>query len=381
MDKGRFLIETHLRTGQPIAQLAAAHGVSRGWLYKLLARYRREGPAGLEPRSRRPKTSPTRIADLYEDEIVRLRKELTEQGFDAGAETIHFHMATPGRNVPSVATIWRVLKARGFVTPEPHKRPKSSWTRFVAEFPNECWQADVTHVEVANGVVYEVLNVIDDHSRLCVASHVFVSTRSPDVVRTLHKAAESWGYPQRLLTDNGRIFTSPLGSGVGAMETELLSLGIGTKHGKPYHPQTQGKVERFHQTMKKFVVAQDPAETKKQLQGQLNRFVSYYNTERPHRGIGRRIPLEVWRAREKAGPIGPKIDASGYRIRHDKVDRGGSVTLRYKGKLHHIGVGCPYAGWRVILLVAGLDVRVLGLDGSPLRHLTLDPSVDYQRMP
>jgi transposase InsO family protein len=381
MDKGRFLIETHLRTGQPIAQLAAAHGVSRGWLYKLLARYRREGPAGLEPRSRRPKTSPTRIADLYEDEIVSIRKELTEQGFDAGAETIHFHMATPGRNVPSVATIWRVLKARGFVTPEPHKRPKSSWTRFVAEFPNECWQADVTHVEVANGVIYEVLNVIDDHSRICVASHVFVSTRSPDVVRTLHKAAESWGYPQRLLTDNGRIFTSPLGSGVGAMETELLSLGIGTKHGKPYHPQTQGKVERFHQTMKKFVVAQDPAETKKQLQGQLNRFVSYYNTERPHRGIGRRIPLEVWRSREKAGPIGPKIDASGYRIRHDKVDRGGSVTLRYKGKLHHIGVGCPYAGWRVILLVAGLDVRVLGLDGSPLRHLTLDPSVDYQRMP
>ena len=381
MDKGRFLIETHLRTGQPIAELAAAHGVSRGWLYKLLARYRREGPEGLEPRSKRPKSSPTRIADLYEDEIVRLRKELTDAGFDAGAETIHFHMATPGRDVPSVSTIWRVLKARGFVTPQPHKRPKSSWTRFVAEFPNECWQADVTHVEVADGVLYEVLNVIDDHSRLCVASHVFVSTRSPDVVRTLHKAAESWGYPQRLLTDNGRIFTSPLGSGVGAMETELLSLGIGTRHGKPYHPQTQGKVERFHQTLKKYVVAQDPAQTKKQLQGQLNRFVSYYNTVRPHRGIGRRIPLDAFNAREKAGPIGPKIDASGYRIRHDKVDRGGSVTLRYRGKLHHIGVGCPYAGWRVILLVAGLDVRVLGLDGSPLRHLTLDPSVDYQRMP
>ncbi len=133
--------------------------------------------------------------------------------------------------------------------------------------------------------------------------------------------------------------------------------------------------------MKKFVVAQDPAETKKQLQGQLNRFVSYYNTERPHRGIARRIPLEAWSAREKAGPIGPRIEAAGHRIRHDKVDRSGSVTLRYKGKLHHIGVGCPYTGWRVILLVAGLDIQVLGLDGSPLRHLTLDPSVDYQRMP
>ena len=137
MDKGRFLIETHLRTGRPIAELAAAHGLSRGWLYKLLARYRTEGLVGLEPRSRRPKTSPTRIADLYEDEIVRIRKELVDAGFDAGAETIHFHMATPGRQVPSPSTIYRVLRARGFVTPEPHKRPKSSWTRFVAEFPNE----------------------------------------------------------------------------------------------------------------------------------------------------------------------------------------------------------------------------------------------------
>jgi transposase InsO family protein len=200
VDKSQFLIETHLRTGRPIAELAAAHGVSRGWLYKLLARYRGEGLAGLEPRSRRPKTSPSRIADLYEDEIVRIRKELVDSGFDAGAETIHFHMATPGREVPSASTIYRVLKARGFVTPEPHKRPKSSWTRFVAAFPNECWQADVTHVEVADGVVYEVLNIIDDHSRLCVASKMFVTTRSPDVVRTLHKAAATWGYPQRFLT-------------------------------------------------------------------------------------------------------------------------------------------------------------------------------------
>jgi transposase InsO family protein len=381
MDKGRFLIETHLRTGRSIKELAAAHAVSESWLFKLLRRYRLEGPAGLEPRSRRPKTSPTRIADLYEDEIVRVRKELADGGFDAGAETIHFHMATPGRQVPSVSTIHRVLVARGFVTPEPHKRPKSSWKRFVAEFPNECWQADVTHVEVADGVVYEVLNIIDDHSRLCVASKLFVTTRSPDVVRTLHKAAATWGYPQRFLTDNGRIFTTPLGSGVGAMELELLSLGIATTHGRPYHPQTQGKVERFHQTLKKYLAKQEPATTKKLLQGQLNRFAEYYNTERPHRGIGRRRPIEAFGAREKAGPIGPRIEAGGYRIRHDKVDRGGSVTLRYKGKLHHIGVGCPYAGWRVILLVAGLDVRVIGLDGSPLRHLTLDPSVDYQRIP
>jgi hypothetical protein len=116
-------------------------------------------------------------------------------------------------------------------------------------------------------------------------------------------------------------------------------------------------------------------------QGQLNHFAGYYNGERPHRSLGRRTPLEAWRVREKVGPIGQRIEAAGYRVRHDKVDAGGSVTLRHKGKLHHIGIGCPYAGWRVILLVDGLDVRILGLDGSPLRHLTLDPSVDYQRIP
>jgi transposase InsO family protein len=293
MDKGRFLIETHLETGRPIAGLAAAHDVSRGWLYKLLTRYRLEGEAGLEPRSRRPKTSPTRIADLYEDEIVRIRKELAEDGLDAGAETIHFHMSTPGREVPSVSTIYRVLVARGFVTPEPHKRPRSSWSFFCAEFPNECWQADVTHVEVADGVVYEVLNVIDDHSRLCVASRAFVSTRSPDVVRTVHKAAERWGYPQRFLTDNGRIFTTPKGTKVGALELELLSLGIATRHSRPYHPQTCGKVERFHQSLKKFVAKQEPATTKKLLQGQLNPFAEYYNEQRPHRSLGLGTPLEA----------------------------------------------------------------------------------------
>jgi transposase InsO family protein len=381
MDKGRFLVETHLKTGRPIAELAAAHNVSRGWLYKLLKRYRLEGPAGLEPRSRRPKTSPTRIADLYEDEIVRIRKELADGGLDAGAETIHFHMETPGRQAPSVSTIYRVLRARGFVTFEAHKRPRSSWSFFEAEFPNECWQADVTHVEVADGVVFEVLNVVDDHSRLCVASRAFVSTRAPDVVRTLHKAAGTWGYPRRLLTDNGRIFTTPRGHALGAMELELFSMGIETKHSRPYHPQTCGKVERFHQSLKKFLTKQEPATTKKLLQGQLNRFAATYNEVRPHRSLERRTPLEAWNAREKAEPVGPHLETAGYRIRHDKVDRGGSVTLRHKGKLHHIGVGCPYAGWRVIMLVAGLDVQVLGLDGSPLRHLTLDPSVDYQRLP
>ena len=379
MDKGRFLVETHLRTGRSISELATAHGVHRSWLYKLLARYRAEGEAGLVLRSRRPHRSPTRITDRYEDDIVKIRKELTDAGYDNGAATIQVHLAKLHDEVPSVPTIWRVLKARGFVTPQPHKRPKSSYIRFQAEFPNECWQADVTHVPLADGRFVEVLNMIDDHSRLCIASRAFITIRSPDVVRTLHRAAERWGYPESLLTDNGAIFTSsPRGNDVGAIEPELLSLGIRAKHSRPYHPQTCGKVERFHQTLKKHLAKQPCPETKKQLQVQLDGFVAYYNETRPHRAIGRRTPAEAFTSRERSYPRGPMIDCTGYRVRSDKVDRAGGVTIRHRGRLHHIGIGRAYSGWRVLMLVAGLDITVLSLEGAQLRHLTLDPTKDYQ---
>ena len=383
MDKGRFLIETHLRTGRPIAELARAHDVHRSWLYKLLARYRAEGAAGLEARSRRPPRSPTRVGDRWEDEIVALRKELVEFGADAGAETIRSHLARRhGDAVPSVSTIWRALRARGFVTPQPHKRPRSSWIRFCAEFPNECWQADVTHVAAADGAVFEVLNIVDDHSRLCVASHAFVTVKGTDVVRTLHKAAGQWGYPAALLTDNGLVFsTQRRFEMAGAVEVELMALGIATKHARPYHPQTCGKVERFHQTLKRYLARQEPAQTKKQLQGQLGRFVAYYNAVRPHRSIDRRTPLSAFEGREKASPSGPRIDVAGYRVRRDRVDVGGGVTLRHQGRLLHIGIGRAYTGWRVIVLVAGDEVTILGSDGSQLRHLRLDPEVTYQRQP
>jgi transposase InsO family protein len=381
MDIGRFLIETHLRTGRSIKSLARTHEVSPSWLFALLGRYRLEGEAGLEPRSRRPKHSPSRICDVFEEEIVAMRKRLLDDGYDAGAQTIHFHLSERHRNVPSVSTIWRVLKARGFVTPEPHKRPKSSYVRFVAELPNECWQADMTHVALENGAVFEVLNVIDDHSRLCVASRAMVRVKGSDVIRVLHQSAGQWGYPAGFLTDNGLIFSSQRRHGLaGAFEQELWSLGITAKHSRPYHPQTCGKVERFHQTMKKFLAAQEGVVTKKQLQRRLDRFVEYYNTERPHRGIGRRTPIKAYESKAKAAPRGAVVKTDGRRLRFDKVDKTGAVTLRYRGRLHHIGIGHAYTGWRIAMLVDGTKIEIVALDGSPLRRLVLDPSRDYQPM-
>ena len=381
MDMGRFLIETHLRTGRPIKELARAHDVSAGWLFKLLRRYRLEGPQGLAPRSRRPHRSPSRIADAYEDEIVAVHKALADDGLDAGAATIHYHLAQRYGTPPSTSTIFRVLKSRGLVALSPQKRPKSSLKRFVADLPNETWQADMTHVEFGGGQVYEVLNMIDDHSRLCVASRAMKVVKANDVVRVLHKAAETRGYPASFLTDNGLIFTTERHHRVaGVTEQELFALGIEAKHSRPYHPQTCGKVERFHQTMKKFLAMQD-IKSPKQLQRQLNRFVDYYNEVRPHRGIGRQTPASVYNAREKAVPSPSFVKVGERRLRFDRVDRAGRITLRHRGRLHHIGIGNAYSGWRVAMLIDGLDIEIVGFDGSPLRRLVLDPTKDYQRIP
>ena len=160
---------------------------------------------------------------------------------------------------------------------------------------------------------------------------------------------------------------------------ELAGLGIHSKHSRPYHPQTCGKVERFHQTLKKFINEQDDIETKRQLQVQLDRFVSYYNEVRPHRAIRRRTPAEVYAAREKARPSSEPIDLSGGRkLRHDKLDGKGTVTLRVNGQMHHIPCGRQFAGLRVRLLVEDLDISIIGVDGQPVRHLTLDPTRNYQ---
>jgi transposase len=181
MDLAGYVINAVLVEGRSVAEVAAAHGVSRSWLYELLARYRDGGEEGLRLRSRRPRSSPTRVPAAMEEEIVALRKSLAEEGLDAGAATIHYHLACRHRRrpaaVPSVATIWRVLSRRGFVTPQPHKRPRSSWRRFEAELPNECWQADTTHWALADGTDVEILNVLDDHSRLLVASRAFTTTK------------------------------------------------------------------------------------------------------------------------------------------------------------------------------------------------------------
>jgi transposase InsO family protein len=341
MDKGRYLVEAHLREGRPVAELAATHGVHASWIYRLLARYREFGEQGLVARSRRPKTSPNALSSDIEEEIVLLRKQLSEEGLDAGAQTIHWHLARRHEVVPSASSIMRVLRRRGCVVPQPRKRPRSSFIRFEAALPNECWQTDMTHWALADGTGVEILNFLDDHSRLCVASVAVHVTKAVDVVTCFKTAQDRYGTPAAVLSDNGCIYTAKYRGGKVAIETELERLGVTYKHSSPYHPQTCGKVERFHQTLKKFLSKQDPASSLPDLQNHIDRFVAYYNQERPHRALGRRTPNDVFDVKVKAHPVASRSDTH-FRTRHDKIDKHGSITLRYESKLHHIGMGARF---------------------------------------
>jgi transposase InsO family protein len=379
LELARYLVDAVVLEGRSCRDVAAAHGVSKSWVAVLVARYRAGGYEAVAAGSKAAHKVANRTPDETEDRIVRLRKELTEAGFDAGAHTIHYHLSLTDPSPPSVSTIWRVLKRRGFVAPQPHKRPRSSYIRFEASLPNEMWQSDVTFWELRDGTKVEILNFLDDFSRVCVASRVFAVTSSPDVIATLYEAGGAWGLPASLLTDNGAIYTATYRHGYSAMESELFHLGIDYKHSRPYHPQTCGKVERFHQTLKKFLRKQPRAETIEELQAQVDRFVAYYNEVRPHRAKGRKTPRSAFESRDKARPI--KRDGTftrELRVRHDVVDRQGKVTLRYKGKLHHIGMGRARKGTRVVLLVAGRHIRIITTGGELLRDFELDPNRNFQ---
>jgi transposase InsO family protein len=379
MDLARYVVEAVVLEDRSCREVARAHGMSKSWVAKLVGRFRCGGYEAIEPRSRAPKRVPHRTAPELEEEVVALRKELTDLGVDAGAQTIHYHLSRRHERVPSVSTIWRVLRRRGFVTPQPHKRPRSSWVRFEATLPNECWQSDVTHWWLADGTQVDIVNVIDDHSRLAVGSRVLAQTTAPQALEVFREAGERWGLPAALLTDNGCVYTTWHRGGPNVMQTELLALGIDYRHSRPYHPQTCGKVERFHQTMKAFLTKQPTARSVLELQRQVDRFVAYYNEVRPHRARGRRTPRASFEARDKARPSGPRIRVgAGVRVRKDRIDKNGKVTLRHRTRLHHIAVGHAHKGKRVIMLIDGLDVRVLSEDGELLRDLTLDPTRNYQ---
>jgi transposase InsO family protein len=377
----RYVVDAVLLEERSAREVAQAHGISKSWIYELIRRYREGGYEALAPRSRRPRSCKHQTPAEVVDRVLELRRQLMGQGHDCGPATIAYHLsreAGDGR-VPSVCTIWRILRRQGLIAPQPQKRPASSLIRFEAQLPNEMWQADITHWRLADGTDVEILNTIDDHSRLFLASQAFSTVKAPDVVDVFHKTAALHGLPASLLSDNGAVFTGFYRGGKVLLESELERLGIEFKNSRPYHPQTCGKIERLHQTLKRYLAKQRPARTLTELQAQLDTFAHYYNDIRPHRALGGRTPLQAYSTRIKARPTGQPAAGTHFRVRHDKVDANGKVTLRYHSRLHHIGIGRAHKHRQIKLLIADRDIRIIDPhNGELLRQLTLDPTRDYQ---
>ena len=362
-------------------EAARTYDVSESTVSRLVARYRSEGEAAFEVRSRRPHRSPNETPSSTVELIVNLRKELTDAGLDAGPHTIAWHLDHHHQITVSAATIRRRLVLGGFITPEPKKRPKSSYVRFQAELPNGCWQSDFTHHRLATGADVEILTWLDDHARyaISITAHRRVSGRA--VVATFRQAAGQHGYPASVLTDNAMVYTTRFAGGRGGrnlLETLLVDLGIEQKHSRPNHPTTCGKVERFQQTTQRWLAAQDPAATLEALQQQLDTWTAVYNHHRPHSSLRRRVPAVVYGLLPKAGPAGSTA-GTHHRVRHDRIDQTGAISLRRAGLMHHIGIGRAHAGKTVLMLIDDLDIRVIDTTtGELLRHLTLDPTRGYQ---
>jgi transposase InsO family protein len=391
VSKARLVITAVVVEGRPVAEVAIAYGVSRQWIYKLLARYRAEGEAAFQPRSRRPSSLPTAIPAATVELIIQLRRQLAGQGLDAGAHTIAWHLDQQHQLRVSVATIWRTLQRAGLISPEPKKKPKASFVRFAAEQPNQMWQTDFTHYRLTcsdgtPGVDVEILTFIDDHSRYAVSVTCHQPVTGPAVVAAFRQAVADQGIPASVLSDNGMVYTTRFAGGragrdtINCFQAELADLGVVQKHAQPNHPTTCGKVERFQQTLKKWLTAQPrQPHTLAELQTLCDTFVTYYNRRRPHRSLNRRTPAAAYQSRPKATPPSTPNSEPQARVRRDIIDTHGKLSLRHHGRLHHIGVGRTHARTPILMLINGLDIRIIhATTGEIIRELILNPDIDYQ---
>jgi transposase InsO family protein/transposase-like protein len=362
----RLIVEVELG-GLNVTEFCRQHGVSTWLFYQLRKRYASEGEAGLEPRSRAAKTVANRTPDWIEDVVVEKRKELDDGGWDAGAATIWSHLVEilPAGLVPSEATIWRILTRRGFITPEPKKAPKHAHRTFAADRANECWQIDDIEWELADGSVVKVITMVDDCTRICPGLKAVVTVNGEAAFDAFSTAAETWGWPERFLSDNAKAYKISLAAAVGA-------LGVDHRHGRPDHPQTQGKVERFHQTLQKWLEARPPAASLDELQAQLDVFSGIYNNQRPHRAVGRRSPASVWEQTPKAGPADRPIGTPNL-IHRNKVAANGN----FQAGRYTISLGVAHAHQQATAVITGLSCHVF-IHGQLVRHLQLDPTRRFQ---
>jgi transposase InsO family protein len=380
MSRARVAVLQVVSQQLSVTAAAAEYGFSRRHLHRLLVAYREGGLDGLEPRSRGPRTNAAATSVLVRERVIALRGELRADGLDAGPVTIAWHLEREGLRAPSTSTIRRILHQAGLITPEPRKRPRSSYTRFQASQPNEMWQSDFTHSRLLGGGDVEVLNWLDDHSRYLLSCTVHQPVSGDQVVAVFLAAVDQHGPPASTLTDNGSVYTSRFTGGRNAFEYLLPVLGIRQKNGSPGHPQTQGKIERFHQTLKRWLAARPTARSPRELQQQLDAFREHYNEHRPHRALQRHTPGNAYRATPKAIPATNGHARDHYRLRYDRLDTKGKMTIRRAGRMHHLGVGAAHARKRVLAFADDHQITVADLTtGEILSIHQIEPDKTYWR--
>lgn len=374
-----------------VAGFCRAQGISRQSYYKWKKRFEAEGLDGLRDRTRRPNVIPNATSGEVEDAIVRARKELADAGEFNGPFSIADRLAAQGVSpVPSRATIARILARRGQVRPQPRKRPRSSYRRFQAGRPNEMWQSDWTEWHLADGRPVAIAGTLDDHSRLLVGIAAGSGDGNGELVWAVMAAAiGAHGVPMSSLTDNGLCYsTKHHGRDMrpARFEANLAALGCQSIASTPYHPQTCGKIERFWQTLKKWLRAREvshgPYRTLTALNRDLVVFAEHYNTRRPHRALGGRTPAAAFAATVKARPANRPLPTTTQLYRtHASTGgtiavSGGPGAIRSQLRVH---IGARYKQQPVTVLQDGDRVAIF-TGNTLIRALDLDPTRIYQRL-
>lgn len=379
-----------------VSTFCVEHGISRKSFYELRKRVEVDGPAAvLEPKSRRPRSSPSKLTDEVREQALGVRAALEASGLDHGPISVHDKMHAMGLDpVPSIASLARIFRQTGVARLEPKKKPRSAWRRFVYPAPNACWQLDATEYVLTGGRKCVIFQLIDDHSRYAVASHVAWSETAKAAIVVFDKAVGVHGVPQRLLSDNGLALNPSRRGFVGQLVEHVSRLGTEAITGKPYKPTTQGKNERFHQTLFRYLDKQPLTDTLAGLQTQIDAFDHIYNTERPHQGLpGRVTPQQTWEATEKAEAPRPKpeppllVQAVARRFRPAPTPADLPTGTRTKrltsaGTFTLAGVNYmvdgKYGFQHVLVITDGDKITVADLDGEILiEHTRPAPGIKY----
>lgn len=371
---------------EDVAGFCRAQGISRQTYYKWKKRFEAEGLDGLRDRSRRPVSVPIATPIEVEDAVVRARKELAGAGEDNGPFSIAARLAAQGVTpLPSRATIARILARRGQVRPQPRKRPRSSYRRFQAARPNEMWQSDWTGWQLFDGRPVAIAGTLDDHSRLLVGIGAGSGDGNSELVWAVMAAAiGTYGVPYSSLTDNGLCYTTKRRSDhrQASFEANLAALGCMSIASTPYHPQTCGKIERFWQTLKKWLRAREASHgayrTLNTLNADLAVFAEHYNTRRPHRALGGRTPATAFAATVKARPAERPLP-SKVQVYCTHISTTGTVAVTRPGRRGqaHVAIGHRYQGLPVSIVQDGVRVAVFA-GATLLRTLDIDPTKTYQ---